>query len=272
MIVFNFLKRYFRATYTGIIGPFQVAITHRQLLLLLIKRDITTRTSGTLLGKAWLLFQPALQIIGFWFLLDIVLKVKFPSRVPFVDYFLIGMLPWLFISDILSRSLNILSELGGLYQRTVFPILILPLLPLFLSTLLYLPIMAITVGLLEGLNAIPISLVIILLLALWLIPIIYLLAIMSLFFKDIGQFFPFLISIALYLTPILYMPSQMPEAMQWVLILNPIADLMALIHAAIQDLTWTTGNLWRPLGLWLLLLGPAWVLFRRAEPHIREML
>jgi len=272
MIVLNFLKRYFRATYTGITGPFHVAYTHRQLLLLLIKRDITTRTSGTILGKAWLLFQPALQILGFWFLLDIVLKVKFPSRVPFVDYFLIGMLPWLFISDILSRSLNVLSEFGGLYQRTVFPILILPLLPLFLSTLLYVPIMAIIVGLLEGITAIPISLGIIVLLAIWLIPIIYLLAIISLFIKDIGQFFPFLISIALYLTPILYMPSQIPDPMKWVLVLNPIADLMALIHAAIQDLSWTDGNLWRPLGLWLLLLGPAWVLFRRAEPHIREML
>ncbi|HHB92291.1 MAG TPA: ABC transporter permease, partial [Thioploca sp.] len=29
---------------------------------------------------------------------------------------------------------------------------------------------------------------------------------------------------------------------------------------------------WRPVGLWLLLLAPAWVLFHRAEPHIREML
>lgn len=272
MTVFNFIKRYFVATYAGLSGPFQAAYTHRYLLFLLIKRDIITRTSGTLLGNAWLVFQPALQILAFWFLLDMVLKVKFPGGVAFVDYFLIGMLPWLFISEVLSRSLTVLTEFGGLYQRAVFPIIILPLLPLFLSTILYIFVMVITAGLLEGVHTIPMAVLTILLLALWLMPFCYLLAIISLFLKDIGQFFPFLISVTLYLTPILYMPVQMPEPMHWVLIINPIADLMALIHAGIQDLPWTFGHIWRPLGLWLLLLGPAWVLFRRAEPHVREML
>ncbi|MDM8557889.1 ABC transporter permease [Candidatus Parabeggiatoa sp. HSG14] len=270
--VFDFLKRYLRATYAGLWGPFQAAYKHRYLLFLLIKRDIITRTSGTLLGDAWLVFQPALQILGFWFLLDIVLKIKFPGGVAFVDYFLIGMLPWLFISEILTRSLTVLTDFSGLYRRAIFPIVILPLLPVFLSTLLYVGVMAITAGLLEGIHAIPIAVLTILLLAIWLIPLCYLLSIISLFLKDIGQIFPFLIVITLYLTPILYMPAQMPEQMHWVLVLNPVADLMALIHAGIQELPWAYGNIWRPVGIWLLLLGPAWVLFRRAEPHIREML
>ena len=272
MAVFNFLKRYFIATYTGLLAPLRAAYEHRYLLFLLIKRDITTRTSGTLLGNVWLLFQPALQILGFWFLLDVVLKIKFPGRVAFVDYFLIGMLSWFFIADVLTRSLTVLSEFGGLYQRTVFPIIILPLLPLFLSATLYIVVMAITSALLEGIHTIPIAIISIISLAIWLLPFCYLLSILGLFLKDIGQFFPFVISMTLYLTPILYMPTQMPEQMQWILIINPIADLMALIHAGIQDLSWTYGNLWRPVGLWLLLLGPAWVLFRRSEPHVREML
>ncbi len=272
MTVFNFLKRYFLATYAGLFGPFKAAYEHRHLLFLLIKRDITTRTSGTLFGDAWLLFQPALQIIGFWFLLDIVLKIKFPGRVPFVDYFLIGMLPWLLIADVLSRSMTVLTEFGSLYRRAVFPIIILPFLPLLLSVILYITVMVITVGLLQGPSAIPVAILTVILLAVWLLPLCYLLAIISLFLKDVGQFFPFLITITLYLTPILYMPSQMPEQMQWILILNPAADLMALIHAAIQGMPWDYGNLWRPVVLWLLLLAPAWVLFHRAEPHIREML
>ncbi len=148
MTLFTFLKRYFVATYAGLWGPFQAAYTHRYLLFLLIKREIITRTSGTLLGKAWLLFQPALQILGFWFLLDIVLKIKFPSKVAFVDYFLIGMLPWLFIAEVLSRSLTVLTEFGGLYQRAVFPVIILPLLSLILSAVLYTFVMVVTAGVL----------------------------------------------------------------------------------------------------------------------------
>jgi len=272
MAIFNFIKRYLRASYLGLVGPFQAAYAHRYLLFLLVKRDITTRTSGTLLGDVWLLLQPALQILGFWFLLDIVLKIKLPGSVAFVDYFLIGMLPWFFIAEILSRSLSVLAEFGNLYRRAVFPVVILPLLPLFLSAFLYIIVMGAVVGLLEGISAIPMSILTILGITIWLIPFAYLLAIIGLFLKDIGQFFPFLITITMYLTPILYMPSQMPEPMHWVLVINPIADLMALIHASIQGLPWTYDNIWRPLGLWLLLVGPAWILFRRAEPHIREML
>ena len=268
----TFFQRFLWATYEGFWRPFQAAFTHKYLLFLLIKRDVTTRTSGTLLGDIWLLFQPALQVFGFWFLLDVVIKVKFPNGVAFVDYFLVGMLPWLFISEVLSRSLNVLSEFSSLYQRTVFPLVILPLLPLILSSLLYAIIMAITMGLLVSFSVVPIGAMIILLLALWLLPLCYLLAIIGLFIKDVGQIFPFLITFTLYLTPILYMPDLMPQKMQWILMFNPIADIMALIHASIQGLSWNWGNIWRPLGLWLLLLAPCWVLFRRAEPHVREML
>ena len=267
----NFFKRYFFVTFSGLLKPLQAIYQHRYLLKLLIKRDISTRTTGTILGHFWLVFQPALQILGFWFLLDMVLKIKLPNGVAFVDYFLIGMLPWLFISEILSRSLNILSEFGSLYKKSVFPIEILPILPIILAAVLYTLVMIPTVGLLENINKIPIAIITILLISIWLIPLAYLLSITGLFLKDISQFFPFIITITLYLTPILYMPTQMPETMQWALIINPIADIMALTHAAIQGLPWNWGNILRPLIIWILLIGPAWILFKRAQPHIREL-
>lgn len=272
MILGNFLLRYINATFLSLWQPFFIAYQHRYLIFLLLKREITTRTAGTLLGDIWLFVQPGLQILGFWFLLDVVLKVKFPHRVPFVDYFLIGMLPWLFIAEILSRSLNVLTEFSGIYQRSIFPIPILPLLPILLSSMLYSVIMALVAGLLHGIAVVPIAIGLIFLIALWLIPFCYLLAVIGLFLKDIAQFFPFLITVTLYLTPILYMPQLMPEPLQWILWINPVADWMALIHAAIQGLDWHWGNVFRPVLLWLILIGPAWVLFLRAESSMREML
>ncbi len=266
------IKRYLIATYMGLYIPFTAVYAHRYLIFLLIKRDIATRTSGTFLGDIWLLLQPALQIVGFWFLLGIVLKIKFPSGMPFVDYFLVGMLPWLFIAEVLSRSLNILSEFSPLYRRTRFPMIILPLIPLLLSTILYTIITVITVVSLEGVHTLFFAFLVIPSIALWLFPWCYLLSVMGLFLKDIAQFFPFLITITLYLTPILYMPDSLPESMRWILTINPFADLIALIHALIQDLPWSFTNIIRPLMVWLLLLGPGIVLFLRSEPHIREML
>jgi len=269
---FDLIRRYLIATYLGLRVPLTAIYTHRYLIFLLIKRDITTRTSGTFLGDIWLLLQPALQIVGFWFLLGIVLKIKFPSGMPFIDYFLVGMLPWLFIAEVLSRVLNVLSEFSSLYQRTRFPVIILPLIPLILSMILYTIITVITVVLLEGIHTLPSALLIIPLLALWLIPWCYLLSVIGLFLKDVAQFFPFLITVTLYLTPILYMPDSLPESMRWILEINPFADLIALAHAILQDLPWSFANVGRPLAVWLLLLGPGIVLFLRSEPHIREML
>ena len=276
MGILKFFKRYLFVTYLGLVEPFREMFAHRYLLLLLAKRDIYSRTSGTLFGSSWLLLQPALQVVGFWFLLDIVLKVKFKvadTELAFASYFVIGILPWLFISEILMRSLSVLTEYGSLYQRSIFPIAILPLLPLSLSTLLYLIIFVITVIFISGINAIGWAILTIILIMFWLIPFCYLLSIIGLFLKDIAHFFPFLITLVMYLTPIMYMPYLLPESMSWVLIFNPIADMMALIHAAfLPNLTWEWINVWRPVGIWLILLGPAWVLFRRAEPHVREML
>lgn len=272
MAVLNFIKRYLYATWLGLLGPAKALWQQRNLVLLLVKRDVVTRTSGTFLGDIWLLLQPALQVVGFWFLLDIVLRIKLPNGVPFVDYFLLGILAWLFISEALNRSLSVLREFGGLYQRTVFPIVILPLMSLLLPCLLYAIVMAITVFLLHDISVVPLGILAIFILAIWLMPICYLLAIIGLFLKDIAQFFPFLITITLYITPVMYMPQSLPDSMQWLLIFNPVADIMAMLHGIIQGLAWDWINVLRPLLIWLLLLGPAWVLFRRAEPHIRESL
>jgi len=268
----NRVKRLPSLTLQGFTQPFYHAYLNRQLLLFLLKRDINIRTSNTVFGDAWLLLQPALQALGFWFLLGMVLKVRFPSGVSFVDYFLVGMLPWLFISEVLGRTLNVLEEFGSLYRRAVFPIVILPLVPLILSAGLYAVVFSFISAISLDLSAALIAPLVIFSVAVWLIPICYLLAVLGLFLKDIGQFFPFLITFTLYLSPILYTPELMPEQMRWILMLNPIADMMALIHAVLQDLAWTWGNVARLLGVWLALLAPAWLLFKRAEPHVRELL
>ncbi|MEZ5671084.1 MAG: hypothetical protein R3E08_01370 [Thiotrichaceae bacterium] len=104
-------------------------------------------------------------------------------------------------------------------------------------------------------------------------PILLLIVDNRIIFKRHRPIFPIFNHVADVFDPIMYMPHLLPVSMSWVLMFNPIADMMALIHAAfLPNLTWEWINIWRPLGIWLILLGPAWVLFRRAEPHVREML
>ncbi len=268
----NLAQRLARNAVAGLVEPFKILFTQRTLLRLLIKRDIVNRTAGTLLGGAWVLAQPALQMLAFWFLLDFVLKVRFPGQVPFLNYFLIGMVPWVLIAEVLGRSMTVLNEFSPLYRRSVFPLSILPVIPLLLAALIYGTVFTITAAALEGPLPALLAVGVVAVLLVWLLPFCYLLAVIGLFVKDIAQVFPFVLTMAMYLTPILYMPEMLPEQFRAFLVLNPFADVMALIHATLQGQPFTTGQWVRPLLLWGMLLAPAWVLFRRTEPHMREAL
>lgn len=259
-------------TAQGLTGPLTTMWRERGLLGLLFRRDIMIRTSGTAFGGVWLFAQPALQVLAYWFLLDLVLRVRFPGAVPFVDYFLVGIVAWLMIADIMNRSLVILGEFAPLYARAVFPLPILPLLAALVSGVVYGVAYFGVVLVLEGPGAAVMVPVIVVILLLWLLPVCYFLALLGVFLRDLAQVFPFLITMTFFLTPILYMPQMLPETMQAMLWLNPFADIMALLHGALQGMEFTAGNVVRPVVLWLALLGPAWVLFHRLAPHIREAL
>lgn len=268
MVWSGFLKKILLAYVWPLLG----IVRHGDLVLRLIRRDITGRTSGTILGAAWLVIQPGLQVLAYWFLLDFVLKVRSPGRVAFLDYFLVAMLPWLFINDTLSRCLGVMSEFSSLYQRTIFPVVVLPLIPLGMSLLVYGPIFILISALLVGVMAAAKAAVILGLIAIWLLPWAFLFAIVGLFFRESRQLVPFLLTMLMYVTPILYQPAALPDSVQPLLAWNVMADLVAMIEGWLFDMPVTPRNLWQPLTLWLVMMPFSWWLFRRSEPHLREEL
>ncbi|MFH1493830.1 MAG: ABC transporter permease [Pseudomonadota bacterium] len=272
MVFVRRVKSLARYALESITGPARLLVSQRSLLKLLVKREMVARTSGTLLGGAWMLVQPALQVLGLWFFLHVILKVRSPGQVPFVDYFLVGMIAWLMINEILQRNLTVLVEFGTLYQRTIFPLPLLPLLPILVSGVIYgavfMAVSTLLGGALAGLKAGLTAAAILL----WLLPFSYLMAVLGLFVREARQVIPFLLTLLMYLTPILYLPELLPQSIRPWMALNPIADIMALVHAAVQGSDWTWGNALRPLMLWAILLPLCWMLFKRTEPHMREAL
>jgi lipopolysaccharide transport system permease protein len=183
-----------------------------------------------------------------------------------------GMLPWFFISGAIQRNVMVLTEFSALYQRSVFPIKLLPLVPLLFISIIYAIIWPVVTGIFLGWYAAFWALILVGLIGFWLVPVSYLMALLGLFVRDARHVVPFFLTMVMFLTPILYVPQQLPESMRGFLILNPFADIMAIVHFLLQDMPITVGNVVRPLVLWFFLLGPAWALFKRAEPHMREEL
>lgn len=219
-----------------------------------------------------MLVQPALQIFGMWFFLGIILKVRSPSSVPFINYFLVGVICWTMIAEILQRNLTVMVEFGSLYQRTIFPLALLPLIPVLVSGVIYGAVFVVISVFLEGVVAAFGAVLCIAFLVVWLIPLSYLLAVLGLFIREARQIVPFVLTLLMYVTPIMYMPEQLPSALRAWIQLNPIADVMVLLHAVVQGQPWTVGNLVRPLALWVALTPIALIVFRQTEMHMREAL
>ena len=97
--------------------PYKSVLQNWSLFWMLVRRDMINKTSGTILGKLWPVVQPALQVLGYWFLFDIVFAMRANRGPSYLEYLLIGMLPWLCIAEILNRATSMFREFSPLYRR-----------------------------------------------------------------------------------------------------------------------------------------------------------
>jgi lipopolysaccharide transport system permease protein len=258
----------------GLLVPLRACVRHASLLHMLVRRDLIGRTSGTLLGKLWPLLQPALQVFGFWFLFNVVWGSSSTGRGSAfsLEYLLIGLLPWLLLAEVLTRSSNLFREFSSLYRRTPFPVELLPVLIAVIPGLVYAVVFCGVAFIFQGPIAALQSLVVVPLVLLWIFPLVLLFSVLGLFVRDFAQALPFVLMLLMYCTPILYVPDMLPEGMQQALWLNPFADLVSVIHAVVDSTVIDWHKVGRLVALWFLLLAPCWAVFRRSVPHVREVL
>jgi lipopolysaccharide transport system permease protein len=256
----------------SLLVPLRACTSHASLLGMLVKRDLVSRTSGTLLGKLWPLLQPALQVLGFWFLFGIVYGMRMDRGEDFPQYMLLGIMPWLLLTEVLTRSAGLFREFSALYRRTPFPVELLPILVMVIPGVVHIVVFCGLALFFQGPLAALQSLVVVPLLLLWLLPLTLLFSVLGLFLRDFAQALPFVLTLIMYATPILYFPEQLPESIKPWLWLNPFSDLVAAIHAVVDSTAIDWRGVARLAALWLVLLGPCWAVFRRSVPHVREVL
>jgi len=268
----NLIVGYGRNIIQGFWSTLPAAVSNHALFWMLVKRDILNRTSVTVLGKLWPVVQPALQMLGYWFMFDIVFAMRANRGPEYLEYLLTGMLPWLCLAEVLNRSTNMFREFSPLYRRNTFPLALLPVLIMTIPCMVYGTVYFLLNMFLGGPGSALASLLVLPMLLLWLLPLCLFLPVLGLFIRDFAQVVPFLIMITMFMTPILYFPGMLPEGMQAFVWLNPFSDLMAIVHGLVQGREFSWINVIRPWCIWLLLMGPAWLVFRRSIPHIREVL
>lgn len=195
------------------------------------KRDIAIRYRGSSAGLLWALLSPILLLLIYTFVFGVVFQARWgeqsASQSSFALYLFAGLIIHGFFAECLTRSTSILLQHANYIKRIVYPLAVLPLVPV--CTALFHAAISFTVffaalWILQGfvsfhfllLPAILLPLLAMTAGACWLI------ASLSVFLRDIGQIMPMLTTVLLFTAPIFYPVSALPPAFQDWMLLNPL--------------------------------------------------
>ncbi len=203
---------------------------YRDLLAILVWRDFSVRYRQSVLGSAWAVIRPTLSVLVFTLVFGVVAHLP-SDGIPYPLFSLAAMLPWLYFSTALTNATNSVIGSGALLTKVYFPRLILPI----ASVVVGLADVAIQFVLLIGLMfwfgvvpgfqimLMPLFLAECVLAALacglWLTA-------LNVKYRDVGQAVPFLIQTSMYLTPVVYPTSLVPERYRTLYSLNPMVGII----------------------------------------------
>jgi len=203
---------------------------YRELLYFLVWRDVKVRYKQTALGVAWIILQPLISMVIFTVLFGYLLKVP-SGGVPYPVFVYTGLLPWNYFANSLNRSSTSIVNNSNLITKVYFPRMVIPLSGILGGLVDFSISFLILLGLMVVYKIYPTSNVIMLpafmLLAmgtslgfgLWL-------SALNVRYRDINHLVPFIIQIWMYITPVIYPVTIIPEQLRFILALNPMTGVV----------------------------------------------
>lgn len=203
---------------------------YRELLWVLTLRDIKVRYKQTVLGFAWAIIQPVMTMIVFSIFFGGLAKMP-SDGYPYPVFVYAALLPWTFFANAISNSAGSLIGSSQLVSKVYFPRLIIPLASIgswlidFAIAAFILLILMLIYGVSWSLNllAAPLLIVAVIFTALGVGTFI---SALNVAYRDFRYVVPFMVQLWMYITPVVYPASLVPERWQWLYYLNPMAGLI----------------------------------------------
>ena len=275
------------------LGPQQVAIIrpgrglfdlelgavwrYRELLFVLIKRDIQVLYKQAALGAGWAIIQPLFAVAIFTIVFGMFARMP-SDGVPYPVFAFAGVLPWTYFAEATRRASTGLVDDAELIRKVYFPRLIMPLAKVTAPLVDFSISCLVMVGLMLAYGMVPsfkillifplvlVASLLALSIALWLGPI-------NVRFRDIKHTVPFMLQVWMYASPIVYPLSQVPAEYKVLYSLNPMVGVIEGFRWAVFDL----GSpdfvaLGMSLGIIAVLLVGGLVYFKRQERQFADVI
>jgi lipopolysaccharide transport system permease protein len=210
----------------------------REILLVLVVRDLQARSRQAYLGYLWILIQPLLLTGVFTFLIQRVLGRADQSAVPYPLFLMAALVPWQFFANSLADSAESLVKNVDLVRQVYFPREILAVYPVFARLVdvavgcLALAGFMLYFGIAPSVWAL-LTPVILLEEMLFASAFGLLLSAANVGWRDVSRGLPLLLFLLLYAVPVLYSPESVPAAFRPIYDLNPLAFLVDTFRASV---------------------------------------
>jgi lipopolysaccharide transport system permease protein len=256
------------------------------LLRTLVRRDLEARYKGSVLGNLWPLLNQLSQLLIYTYVFSIVLKVKLSlkglpadNNIAFGLWLFAGLLPWIAFTGGLTQSAGSVVGQPNLVKKVVFPLALLPLVPVlstFIESALGLAALIVLVAISSG----TLHPTLALLPLVWLTQLLltaglgYLAAGLTVFLRDIPQTLGVILNLWFYMTPIVYPASVIPERLRdWVFWLNPLAVIaqvyrdLVLVGSVEHGLEWVVA-----FGVSGVIFGVGFWCYQKLRPAFADVL
>ena len=256
---------------------------NRELIATLTKREVIGRYKGSFLGLTWSLLNPLLILTVFTFVFGDIFQSKWGNsqntgRLDFASALFAGLLIYNFFAECISRSPMLITSNPNFVKKVIFPVEVLPVVNT-LGAIFHLGVAYVLLGILVlfsnwgiGPTAflVPIILLPFVLLTQGLS---WLLAALGVFLRDISQLVQPGLTALLFLSPIFYPLSSVPQALQWVYKLNPITFTTESIRSVLIHHTEPVWNEYFVfLGCCLLTAWIGFALFQKTRKGFADVL
>lgn len=226
-----------RTNRTGVFAGLAELWEYKGLMYFMVWRDLKVRYKQTALGAIWAVIVPTFTMAVFTVVFGRLAKVP-SDGIPYPIFSFAALLPWTYFSSSLSLTGNCLVNNTDLITKVYFPRLILPIASVISGLVDFLIASSVLVVLMFYYGVSPTFNIL-----LWpvlMIPIVafslgagIILAVVNVRFRDIKYTIPFLIQIGLFLTPVIYPTSILPDGFEFVAALNPLAGVIEGMRSAL---------------------------------------
>lgn len=257
-------------------NSFKELYAYRQMIFSLVKKDLRGRYKGSVLGFLWTFINPLLQLVVYTIVFSFILKTNIER---YYLYLFVALIPWIFFSSSITVGSASIVAQKDLIKKIYFPRMVIPISYVtssFVNMLLcFIVIFAVIIVSGAGINF----------LALLTLPVImlveYILALgmamltsaITVYFRDLEHILGIVTMAWMYMTPIMYDKSIVPENLMPIFNLNPMTHVIECYRAVlyekkIPDLT----TLLSAAGLGILILIVGILVFNKLQKRFAEEL